>query len=297
MITETSSRPSIKTRVGWCAVPLWVAMLAPAVAQTPASPSFEVASIKPNRSGDGFINMQVLAGGRVNIQNMPVAELIRIAYGVQPFQIDGGPGWVTADRFDVAAKAETEFPPGGPGQALQPMMRSLLVERFGLRVRRETKEMPIYALTLARSDGRLGPKLNPSTVDCAAVRGRGAGRGGPPAPPGPGERPECGFFGRPGSIAAGGVPLDQVAQMLSGRVRRTVVNKTGLAGNYSFDIEFTPDQMPPPGAVAPLGAAPIDPNGPSIFTALQEQLGLKLDSQRGPVEMLVIESVSRPTPD
>ena len=85
--------------------------------------------------------------------------------------------------------------------------------------------------------------------------------------------------------------------MLSGRVRRLVVNKTGLSGNYSFDIDFTPDQLPRPGAVVPPGAPPIDPNGPSLFTAVQEQLGLKLDSQRGPVEMLVIESISQPTPD
>jgi uncharacterized protein (TIGR03435 family) len=98
-------------------------------------------------------------------------------------------------------------------------------------------------------------------------------------------------------MAAGDVPLNQIADMLSGRVRRLVVNKTGLTGNYSFEVQFTPDQLPPPGAVVLPGAPPIDPNGPSLFTAVQEQLGLKLDSQRGPVEMLVIESISPPTPD
>ena len=101
----------------------------------------------------------------------------------------------------------------------------------------------------------------------------------------------------PASVAAGGVPMDQLAQLLSVRAQRIVVNKTGLTGNYSFDLTFTPDQMPPQGALGPPGAPPIDPNGPSLFTALQEQLGLKLESQRGPVETLVIESASQPTPD
>ena len=102
---------------------------------------------------------------------------------------------------------------------------------------------------------------------------------------------------RTGNLAGGDIPLDQIADMLSSRVRRLVVNKTGLTGHYSFSLEFTPEQLPPPGAVSPPGAPPIDPNGPSLFTALQEQLGLKLDSRRGPVEMLVVESVSQPTPD
>lgn len=298
MITTSARRRSIRARVACCAaVVVTSAMLARGAAQTPTSPSFEVATVKPNKSGEPFIRMQVLAGGRVDAQNMPVAELIRMAYGVQPFQVEGGPGWINTDRFDITAKSETEFPSAGPGQALRPMMRSLLAERFGLKVRRETKEMPIYALIVARTDGKLGPKLNPSTVDCAALRGRGAGRGGPPPPPGPGERPECGIFGGPGIMAAGDVPLNQIADMLSGRVRRLVVNKTGLTGNYSFDVQFTPDQLPPPGTALPPGAPPIDPNGPSLFTAVQEQLGLKLDSQRGPVEMLVIESISQPTTD
>lgn len=101
-----------------------------------------------------------------------------------------------------------------------------------------------------------------------------------------------------GSIAAGGVPMSQVAQTLSQRVNRIVIDKTGLAGNYAFTLEFTPDQLPPPGSAPPGVPVPqIDPNGPSIFTAIQEQLGLKLESQRGPVDMLVVDSVEPPTPD
>jgi uncharacterized protein (TIGR03435 family) len=177
------------------------------------------------------------------------------------------------------------------------MMQNLLAERFNLKVRRDTKEGPIYALVLVRSDGRLGSKLEASTVDCDARRGRGAGpggRGGPPPPPRPGEKPECGAFMLPGGMSGGGVSMDQLAQMLSTRVGRPVVNKTGLAGHFGFTLDFTPDQMPPPGAPVPPGVPPIDPNGPSIFTALQEQLGLKLDSQRGPVETLASKAYLHP---
>ena len=272
-----------------------------------ASPVFEVASVKPNKSGEGFIRFGLQPGGRFTAQNVPARELIRFAYNVQPFQIEGGPNWLNSDRFDVTAKAEGDFPPVGPGQSgpVQEMMQNLLAERFKLKVHRENKEMPIYALVLARSDGRLGKQIEPSTVDCAAQRGRGAGPGGgrgpggpPPAPPQPGERPQCGMFMGIGSVGAGDVPIQQLAQLLSGRVQRIVVDKTGLTGRYSFNIEFTPDQLPPPGATPPgVQLPPINPDGPSIFTALQEQLGLKLESTRGPVETLVIDSIEPPTPD
>ncbi len=286
-------------------------------AQAPAGgeqPTFEVASVKPNKSGDGFVRFGLQPGGRFNAQNAPFIELLRFAYQVQPFQIEGGPGWMRSERFDVTAKAGIDVPPAGVGPApgqpgpIQLMMQALLAERFKLRVHRETKEMPVYALVLARGDGRLGKQIEPSTVDCAALaRGRGVGgpggpgapgRGGPPGPPAPGERPPCGMFMGLGSIAAGGVPMSQVAQTLSQRVNRIVIDKTGLAGNYAFTLEFTPDQLPPPGSAPPGVPVPqIDPNGPSIFTAIQEQLGLKLESQRGPVDMLVVDSVEPPTPD
>ena len=267
---------------------------------------FEVASVKPNKSGENFIRFGLQPGGRFTAQNVPARELIRFAYNVQPFQIEGGPGWLSSDRFDVTAKAEGELPNVGPGQSgpVQQMMQNLLADRFKLKVHRESKEMPIYALVLARSDGKLGKQIEPSTTDCAAMRGRGAGpgRGGPggppPAPPQPGERPQCGMFMGFGSVGAGDVPLEQLAQLLSGRVQRIVVDKTGLTGRYSFNMEFTPDQMPPPGAAPPGVQLPaVNPDGPSIFTALQEQLGLKLESTRGPVETLVIDSIEQPTPD
>lgn len=277
-----------------------------AAAQGP-TPAFEVASVKPNKSGEGFIRFGMQPGGRFTAQNVPVRELIRFAYNVQPFQIEGGPGWMNSDRFDVTAKAEGEVAPAAPGQngPIQQMMRSLMEDRFKLRVHRETKEMPIYALVLARSDGRLGTQIEPSTVDCAAQRGRGAGAAGgrgpgggpPPGPPKPGERPQCGMFMGPASVGAGDVGIEQLAQLLSGRVNRVVLDKTGLAGRYSFNLEFTPDQAPPGGFQLNGAPVSINPDGPSLFTALQEQLGLKLDAQRGPVETLVVDSVEQPTPD
>ena len=202
------------------------------------------------------------------------------------------------------------MPTGTPPQALavagapgptQFMLLNLLADLFKLKVHTETREMPTYALVLARSDGKLGPKIKQAAVDCAALRGRGPG--GPPAPPAPGERPQCGMMMGIGSVAAGGVSMAQLATLLSQRVGRTVVDKTGLTGFYEFNLDFTPDQIPGaggPGPVLPPGAPalpPVDPNGPSIYTALQEQLGLKLDAQRGQVEVTVIDSVDHPTED
>ncbi len=276
-------------------------------AQTPAppaaSPTFEVASVKANKSGEGFIRFGLMPGGRFNAINAPVRELIRFAYNLQNFQIEGGPSWINSDRFDVTAKAEGDVPPTAPGTTgpIQLMMRALLAERFKLVVHNETKEVPIYALVLARPDGKLGPKIEVSTVDCAALFAARRGGGPPPAPPVPGERPPCGLFMGMGSIAGGNSTMTQLAQVLGPRVNRIVVDKTGLKGQYGFNLDFTPDQMPnmPPGALPPgaIPLPPVDPNGPSLFTALQEQLGLKLDSQRGPVETLVIDKIEQPTED
>ena len=174
-------------------------------------------------------------------------------------------------------------------------MQALLQERFKLATHPETRPLPIYALVLARADGKLGPQLRPSAVNCAeTIRGRGAG---PMTPPGRGERPPCGMMMRPGGIVAGGTPIAQLIQPLAMMTRRTVVDRTNLQGNFDVDLTFTPDQMPagapPPGVTLP----PIDPNGPSIFTALQEQLGLKLEAQTAPVSVIVVDHVEPPTPD
>ena len=263
--------------------------------------SFEVASVKPNNSGDPGIRFGMQPGGRFTATNAPLRELLRFAFAVQNFQIVDAPGWIASERFDVIAKAEGDLPPAQPGTIgpVQLMVQSLLAERFGLKTRRESREMSRYDLVLARSDGRLGPQLKPSTTDCQAIFAAARRGGGPPpAPPGPGEPIQCGFRIGPGRMQGGAFPLSQLATALSPMVQRVVIDRTGLAGNFDIDVTFTPDQMPqgppPPGAPP---RPPVDPNGPSIFTALQEQLGLKLESVRGPVEVLVIESISRPTPD
>jgi uncharacterized protein (TIGR03435 family) len=274
-------------------------------------PQFEVASIKPNKSGDMRVMLGVQPGGRFTATNVPLRLLIRNAYQLQDFQITGGPSWIAEERFDIVAKAESGDQMGDPFRAEQSgqpsrgqlMIRALLADRFKLVVHDEEREMPIYGLVLARSDGKLGPQLKPSEVDCAAIMaaGRGRGRGQMP-PPGPpqagGPPPQCGIRIGPGNMAVGGSPLAQVANSLSMFAGRIVIDKTGLTGNYDFTLTWTPDQMAnrPPGAPpGPDGVAPVDPNGPSLFTAVQEQLGLKLDSQRGPVKMLVIDRVERPT--
>jgi bla regulator protein blaR1 len=278
----------------------WVAAQAP-----PASPQFEVASIKPNKSGPGPQRIGFQPGGRFTAVNVPVRDLISLAYGQsQPlpnFQIIGGPGWMASDRFDITAKAEGDFQPGpaGPPQQIPQMIRALLADRFKLVAHEETRDQPIYVLRLDRQDGKLGPQLRPSTVDCAALRG--ANRGAPPpGPPEFGKAPPCGAMMAPGRMVSGGTPIAMLANSLSRLVSRVVVDQTGLTGNYEATLEFTPDQSQlPPGGLGNLPpgvpAPPVD--GPSLFTALKEQLGLKLDSDHGQVRVLIIDSIEPPTPD
>src|SRR5580765_5147275 len=187
------------------------AALAAQAPQPPADPpAFEVASVKPNNSGDGRIMMQNQPG-RYIATNVTLRLLIRNAYQLQDFQITGGPGWLASDHFDINAKVPDEFramapqaPGTGPGP-LQLMIRALLVERFKLVVHNETKDAPIYALILARSDGKLGPQLKKSETDCAAQFAAGRGRGGPPPMPPPGAPPSggpmpCGIRIGPGNM-------------------------------------------------------------------------------------------------
>jgi uncharacterized protein (TIGR03435 family) len=284
------------------------AALAAQTPQPPADPpAFEVASIKPNNSGDGRIMMQNQPG-RYIATNVTLRLLIRNAYQLQDFQITGGPSWLASDHFDINAKVPDGFramappaPGSGPGP-LQLMIRALLAERFKLVVHNDTKESPIYALILARADGRFGPGLKKSTLDCAAIFAAGRARGGampmpPPGPPAPGERPSCAMRVGPGNLSGGGALMPQFANTLGMFAGRIVFDRTGLEGAYDIDLTWTPDQMPRPAGDGPppqINGVAVDPNGPSLFTAVQEQLGLKLDSQRGPVEMLVVDRAEKP---
>src|SRR5688572_2852510 len=252
----------------------------------PSRPAFEVASVRSNTSGSGSLKIGTQPGGRFEAINMPLVQLIQNAYQVRDFQIIGGPAWMS-DRFDVIAKAETEFPPTAPGAigALPLMLQSLLAERFQLVAHKETREMDIYALVRAREDGRLGPRLRQSDTDCEALLRPGATLP-PAAAPAPGMRPirPCLMRAGGGNVVAGASKLDMLIGNLSGETRRIVENRTGLTGVFDIDLSWAPDGS-------------TDTTRPSLFTALQEQLGLKLESTRAPVDVLVIDSISRLTPD
>ena len=279
-------------------------------AQTAASPAFEVVSVKTSTSDPGGpLRAQIQAGGRYTATNVPLTMLILQAYRMQDSRLVGAPSWASIDRFDVLAKAPGDLAaPFNPDPQAKPsdfqlMMRAMLADRFRLTVHTETRELPIYALVLARSDGRLGPKFTRSTTDCAAEPPAQGRSSAPPSPPTPSfdQAMKCGTRSGPGTFTGGGMTMPQIVLTLSSMVNRTVVDRTGLTGNFDVDLTFTPDQLPARAPGTPVDqpftvfGRVIDPNGPSIFTALQEQLGLKLDSTKGPLDVLVIDSVEHPT--
>ena len=174
----------------------------------------------------------------------PLSSLITMAYGLQRYQMVGGPSWINSDRFDINAKAEDgpEVPtPRGTPSRQQLMLRALLKERFALVAHNETRELPLSYLVLARDDKKLGERLRPATVDCAALmaaRSARAREGGPPpepaAPPKPGEVPQCGMMFGFGRIAAGGMTMASLASMLAAQLNRPVLDRTNLTGNFDF---------------------------------------------------------------
>lgn len=249
--------------------------------------SFEVASVKRNKSGDPGGRTELQPGGRFRAVNVTVRQLLPRAYGVQDFQIVGGPPWINSDRFDIEAKADA----AATAESVAAMLRNLLIERFKLTVHRETRDLPIYALVMARSDGRLGPKLSRSKVDCDAVAEEAVARGGAPPPVKAGEAPPCSIgFTAIGLMSVRSKPMTDVVRVLSQLTQHVVVDGTGISGGVDFDLSWTPDQVP---AGTDLPGA--DPNGPSIFTAAQEQLGLKLESRKAPLEALVVAGIEAPT--
>jgi uncharacterized protein (TIGR03435 family) len=251
------------------------------LAQAP-SLSFEAASVKPNKSGDTNSRMSAGRNGALTVTNGTVKSLIRAAYDVDASQVIGGPAWIDADRFDINAKAEGEI----SEPRLKEMLKSLLADRFNLVVHQETRELPVYALVLARADGKFGPQLNRSDVDCAAL----ARSGGPP-PTGPATaasqgRPigPCSMRIGGGTMAVRSNSMGDIARALIGAVDRIVVDRTGLKGGFDLDLIWTANPTP-------------EVSGPSIFTALQEQLGLKLEAAHAPVEVVVIDRIEQPGPD
>jgi len=281
-------------------------------AQTPGGPkllTFDVASVKPSDGKDATrVALMMQPGGRLQATNVPLGLLVRFAYQLQDSQIIGLPDWKDSNGFDINAKADDAALPAQPGVVgpfqpgvvgpFQQMTQALLADRFKLVAHLEKREMPIYALVVARS-GKLGPSLRPSTVDCAAVAAERA-RGGM-LPPRPGERLQCAFRIGPGQMTGGGLPLSQLAASLSNFAGRLVVDRTGITGNFDLDLKYSPNPMMMAkilGAAKPdVLDAPTAGDGTTLFTALQEQLGLKLEPSRGQADVLVVDSVERPSPD
>jgi bla regulator protein blaR1 len=269
----------------------------PLLAQQPsANPNgaFDVTSVKPNDSRSGMIQMLPAANGGWQATNVTLGFLVRIAFQLQDNQIVGGPKWLFEDRFDVMG---TGTAPGKDGPLFN-KVRAMLVDRFHLVTHTETRELPMFALVMARRDGSLGEKLTKSTADCSP-QASGPGRG---QPPNVGERPRCGFRIGPGSLSVGGQTMALFAQNLSRFVGGIVVDKTNLAGTYDIALTYAPDSAQNPAArdlpgAPPPGPPPANGDAPSIFAALQEQLGLKLESTKGPVDVLVIDGAERPVAD
>jgi uncharacterized protein (TIGR03435 family) len=257
-----------------------------------AAETFDVASVKPSTGSiEDPRRLNVTPTGNFTATNITVRALLRYAYDVQDFQLAGGPSWLNDDRFDVVAKA----PDGTSAARIRLMLQSLLMERFKLRVHNETRDAPLYALIVARKDRALGPELRRSQVDCSTAPPQGQG------PPDPAMR--CNYIGpTPGAelssararMAVRGVTMDGLARQLVPVLRRGVINRTELSGYFDADFDVAAEFGPPP---PPPGVRdPLDrPSLPSLFSVFPEQLGLRLEPTRGPVDVIVIDTLEKPT--
>lgn len=244
-------------------------------AQAPARQEFEVASIKPSGPDDGRTLVQVLPSGGLRTSGATVKFLVSLAYDITSYNISGGPSWIGSDRFTLLAKADRSSSADDPNydprqitqrqydsmrEQMRPKLQTLLADRFRLKLHRETREEPVYSLVV----GKNGAKLEPSKD----FHGLGGGKG---------------------QFKANGASMEMLAGALAGQLGRPVIDRTGLTGAFDFKLEWTPDvtqaDTPPP----------VDSSGPSLFTALQEQLGLKLESTKAPAEVIVIDHVERPS--
>ncbi|HEX7362621.1 MAG TPA: M56 and DUF3738 domain-containing protein, partial [Bryobacteraceae bacterium] len=259
-----------------------------------AKPKFEVASIKPDKSGGRNVMLGVSRGGRFHAENVTLKLLIEMAYRVKDSQLTGGPNWINSEHYDIEAKPADSVagkfatrtgigPSSEQDQLMRLMVQSLLADRFKLMLGRSTKELPIYALVVAKH----GPKLRPGRPGPAGTSGMRRGV----------------RIGR-GELYVKDAPLTLLADALSRSLGRIVVDETGLKGNYDFTLKWTPDesqdrtfQGPPGNGNQPMDnpAPPPETSGPSVFTAIQEQLGLKLKAEKGPVEVLVIDQAEKPS--
>ncbi len=265
-----------------------VLLLLPALhAQSPSAPLMEVASVKlhpPDDNTQWMINPQ--PGGRLRLRGTP-ERLIAIANRLQMDQVVAAPSWAKSDTYDIMVKVRD-------GVAINidtvaAIVREVIADRFQLQTHADSRELPVYLLTAARADRSPGPHLSRASFDCTL-------RNGPPPPLAAGQAPppdagRCGLNTAPGEIHMGGFPLNPLIVALSQVVGRVVVDRTGLEGIWNLDVEYAAEQPAAP------GAPPLATDRPSLFTALQEQLGLKLEAGRAPVPVLVIDRLSRPSED
>ena len=260
----------------------------------PATPQFEVASVKvaPPLTGGQILMRRGSDPGRLDWTNVTLRACISAAYRVKEYQISG-PDWLTSERYNLVAK----IPDGASPNVIPEMLQALLADRFKLKLHRDTRDQPIYALVVAKG----GPKMKESDPSEAPPRGPGA-------PGSPGGPPVTAIRGRMliggGQFEAKQMAMSEFTDWLARFVDRPVVDMTELKGSYDFKLDYTPDPRvmqkmmmragvpsggPPPGAAAD---GPSE-SGPSIFTAVQEQLGLKLEGRKAPIELLVIDSVEK----
>ena len=269
---------------------------APNDAQVP-SPRFEVISVKPN---DSIGKAGIISGpnrpGEYSFINIPLAIIITEGFNVRDYDVVGLPAWTRTTKYDVIGK----YPEGAnPATQHLQMIQNMLADRFALKAHRELMERTVYKLVLGRADRRLGPMLVPSSVDCVqwrADRKPQLGAAGKSLVSPSGLRDACTIGAQRNWISGGTQPISMLALLLQSLVSARVVDQTGLTGNFDIDLAWMEDQD-----IGTLGAgAPANPSAPlsgNLFTAVEEQLGLKLEPSKERVEVLVIDSVSRPTPN
>jgi uncharacterized protein (TIGR03435 family) len=255
-----------------------------ALAQPSAPPKFDVASIKP-AAGDPCMCINTTPGGRVHATSMTLKFFVEMVYHVQDFQISGGPPWLASLRYDIEAK--TDAP--AKDSDVSAMLQQLLADRFQLVFHRETRELPVYALILARKDGKLGPGMVESKEGSCT----------PPDPTQPSEasgKPSCGQgWGDARTLRSSSVQMDYLATSLSRLLRTKVIDRTGLTGKYDITLDWTPDERIAFSLPANTAKAAAESGLPDPFGALQQQLGLKLASHKESVEVLVIDHAEKPS--
>jgi uncharacterized protein (TIGR03435 family) len=288
-------------------VPAAIPLRAQAPEPTPL-PRFEVASVKPSTGPTGERGQPGGFYTATRTVKFFIADAFFFGTPLQMSRVIGGPDWIDSALYEINAKASTPWQrsPDGPPRQLFLMIRSVLEERFRLQTHVETRELPVYELVLARADGSLGPQLKRPAIDCDAIIAAVNAGAPPPQRQQPTDPPPCGAMRGPARVIAGSIPMSTLANMLTfvmadangpagSADARLVVDRTGLSGRFAFTLSWTPERMPE--GSPPPGLPPIDPNGPSLITALQEQLGLRLQPARHRMDVVVIDSVERPTPD